>query len=93
MKRIALVIENIDKTTEWGVSFDGPNPKVELYVECETREAAFVLSDHVNSDALIACPFCGEKGFDFTGLSIHLAYHCPVYRNAAIMRRIEMGGK
>lgn len=87
MKRIALVIENIDEGTKWGVSFDGPNPEAELYIECETREAAFVLSDHVNSDALIVCPFCGEDDFDLTGLAIHLAYHCPVYRNAAIMKQ------
>jgi len=29
----------------------------------------------------ITCPFCGDNGYDLTGLKGHLVYDCEVYQN------------
>jgi len=43
-----LVLNDHDEGKEsWGVSFDGPNPDLENYVECLCEEDAFRLKDLV----------------------------------------------
>jgi hypothetical protein len=49
MKKIVLVIENIEKEgTEWGISFTDQNPKPEDYFEMPDKETAFRLADYLN---------------------------------------------
>jgi len=41
-----LVLNDHDESKEaWGVSFDGPNPDLEDYVECFSEDDAFKLRD------------------------------------------------
>lgn len=42
---IPIVVElpNMDKPTEWGVSFNGPNPKEDFWVPCSSKETAWRL--------------------------------------------------
>lgn len=40
----------------------------------------------ITNDENIVCPFCGEEGFDKSGLKLHLIAYCEEYDNTAIRR-------
>jgi hypothetical protein len=43
----------------------------------------------VQSNELLRCPFCGEKGFDKIGLKGHLEHmDCEIYNDLRVPRRI-----
>ena len=44
-----IVIETVtEEGTEWGVSFGGPNPEADLYVEMKDKTSALKLASLVN---------------------------------------------
>jgi hypothetical protein len=50
-----IVIESPEKSgTEWGISFDGPNPNQEDYFKMPDKETAFRLKDYLSEHSPVS---------------------------------------
>ncbi len=43
MKKTVVIEIQDENGVEWGVSFDGPNPEADKYVQCASKDDAFRL--------------------------------------------------
>jgi hypothetical protein len=48
MSKVQVLNDQLENSEEWGVSFDGMNPKLKNYVECASKEDAFKLEKLIN---------------------------------------------
>jgi hypothetical protein len=52
--------------------------------DIDARSARLIKLQDLNDQGEVVCPFCGEDGFDWIGLKIHLQQWCVCY-NELIM--------